>query len=95
MHNPKNDRRTTKGVFHIVEGGLQVGADKKEVPKIAYVNLLKAALNAPVDQQELPFTSSQENMARSYVSLLLRPMVSPDVPGFLEKKDMEVFLHSR
>ena len=24
LHNPKSDRRTTKGVFHIVEGGLPI-----------------------------------------------------------------------
>ncbi len=28
LHNPKNDRRTTQGVFHIVEGGLPIPADK-------------------------------------------------------------------
>ena len=32
LHNPKNDRRTTKGVFHIVEGGLPIPDDKKSVP---------------------------------------------------------------
>jgi len=28
LHNPKSDRRTTEGIFHIVEGGLPVPADK-------------------------------------------------------------------
>jgi hypothetical protein len=28
LHNPKNDRRTTKGVFHIAEGGLPIPDDK-------------------------------------------------------------------
>jgi hypothetical protein len=90
LHNPKNDRRTTKGVFHVVEGGLQVGADKREVPKQTYVKLFERAFNPPADQMELPFTSSQGKKANAFVSLLLRPMVSPDVPGFLEKKNMEV-----
>ncbi|HQG39627.1 MAG TPA: hypothetical protein PLV76_01915, partial [Spirochaetales bacterium] len=27
LHNPKNDRRTTEGVFHIAEGGLPVPLD--------------------------------------------------------------------
>lgn len=35
LHNPKSDRRTTKGVFHVTEGGLPVPNDKKAVPKIA------------------------------------------------------------
>src|SRR5689334_14486473 len=28
LHNPKADRRTTQGIFHIAEGGLPVPADK-------------------------------------------------------------------
>ena len=92
LHNPKNDKRTTKGVFHIVDGGLPVPFDKKEVPKITFARLFKAALNAPEDQLELPFTSNQEQKARTYVSLLLRPMISPKVEGFIQKKDMEIRL---
>jgi len=90
LHNPKNDRRTTKGVFHVVEGGLPVPFDKKEVPKITFARLFKAAFNAPEDQLELPFTSNQDNKARSFVSLLLRPMVCPEVPGYIAKKNMEI-----
>ena len=33
LHNPKSDRRTTKGVFHIAEGGFPIPADKIAVPK--------------------------------------------------------------
>ena len=33
LHNPKSDRRTTQGIFHIVEGGLPVPADKLAVPE--------------------------------------------------------------
>jgi len=29
LHNPKSDRRTTKGVFHVAEGGLPIPNDKK------------------------------------------------------------------
>src|SRR4051794_20976704 len=29
LHNPKSDRRTTKGTFHVAEGGLPVPGDKK------------------------------------------------------------------
>ncbi len=59
LHNPKSDRRTTKGVFHVAEGGFAVPADKKEVPKIAFARLLKEALNPPKELMRLPFTSSQ------------------------------------
>ena len=34
LNNPDKDKRTTKGTFHIVRGGLPVPLDKKEVPKI-------------------------------------------------------------
>ncbi|MDF7800210.1 hypothetical protein P4C99_12095 [Pontiellaceae bacterium B1224] len=90
LHNPKHDRRTTKGVFHIAEGGFPVPADKLEVPKATYAKLLEVALNPPQDQMELPFTSAQEKKAACHVSLLLRPMISPEVPGFLPEKNMEV-----
>ena len=40
LHNPKSDRRTTQGIFHIVEGGLPVPADKIAVPKQAFAALL-------------------------------------------------------
>src|SRR6478672_9777068 len=33
LHNPHSDRRTTQGLFQIVEGGLPVPADKAAVPK--------------------------------------------------------------
>ena len=32
LHNPKSDRRTTQGIFHVAEGGLAVPADKVSVP---------------------------------------------------------------
>ena len=39
LHNPRSDRRTTKGIFHIVEGGFPIPADKIAAPKI--VELLR------------------------------------------------------
>jgi len=90
LHNPKHDRRTTKGVFHIAEGGFPVPVDKLEVPKQTYAKLLEIALQPPQEHMELPFTSTQKNKAACHISLLLRPMVSPDVPGFLPEKNMEV-----
>jgi phosphoenolpyruvate carboxykinase (diphosphate) len=77
LHNPKSDRRTTKGIFHIVEGGLPVPADKIAVPKRAFASLLKAALNPPADVLALPFTADQEEQVRLFVTLLLRPLVCP------------------
>ena len=91
LHNPKSDRRTTKGVFHVADGGLPVPPDKKEVPKIAFQRILDFALNnAPEDLKQLPFTSNQEDQAATFVSLLLRPLVVPAVPGYTPEKSMEV-----
>ena len=46
-HNPSKDRRTTEGVFHVVEGGYAVPADKREVPKRTFALLLRAAARPP------------------------------------------------
>jgi hypothetical protein len=90
LHNPKADKRTTKGVFHIAEGGLPVPADKKAVPIQTAAKLFSLACRPPEDLMELPLTSGQDNPIKTWVSLMLRPVVCPDVPGFIEQKSMEV-----
>ncbi len=90
LHNPKSDRRTTKGVFHIVEGGLPIPTDKKSVPVEVFSNLLKEALAPSETLKEVPFTSAQDEKARLFVSLMLRPLVAPGVPGVTEEKRTEV-----
>ena len=77
LHNPKSDRRTTQGIFHIVEGGLPVPADKLAVPKKTFSLMVAAAFKPPADLLTLPFTIDQRNPARLFVSLLLRPVVCP------------------
>ncbi len=89
LHNPRSDRRTTKGVFHIVEGGLPVPNDKKVVPRNVFAALLGRALCPPQSVMEIPFTSSQEERARLFVSLLLRPLVLPGVEGVCEERSLE------
>lgn len=90
LHNPKHDRRTTKGVFHVCEGGLPIANDKKAVPVKTFAGLLKAALNPPDELMQLPFTSNQDEKAGTWVSLLLRPLVCPEIQGVTERKSMEV-----
>ena len=89
LHNPKSDRRTTQGIFHIVEGGLPVPADKLAVPKKCFASLLAAALRPPQDVLALPFTANQESPVRLFVSLLLRPIVCP-ATGSDPRKTMEI-----
>ena len=81
LHNTSRDRRTTAGSFHIAEGGLPIPGEKKAVPKIAYANLLHGALNPPAELMTLPFTSEQKLQASSFVSILLRPIVCPEIPA--------------
>ncbi|MDX9957093.1 MAG: hypothetical protein AB7T74_02800 [Clostridia bacterium] len=89
LHNPASDRRTTQGVFHIVDGGLPVPLDKKEVPQLAFARLLKAAFTPPEELLILPFTACEPEPARIFLSLLLRPMVRPEVPGYMPEMSME------
>ena len=89
LHNPKNDRRTTSGVFHIVEGGLPIPADKKAVPVDVYANLLQVALDPPTELLSLPIASEQDKPVDLWVSLLLRPIVRPEVEGVLPEKRLE------
>lgn len=90
LHNPKSDRRTTAGVFHVAEGGLPIPHDKKAVPKAVFRNLLAEAFRAPDSLLELPFTAGRADRARLWVSLLMRPLVSPAVPGHRPAKTMEI-----
>ncbi len=90
LHNPRNDRRTTVGVFHIAETGPAVPADKKAVPIKAFAGLLAAALRQPTEALRLPFTAGSAAEIHTWVGLLLRPLVFPAVPGVSPARTMEV-----
>ncbi|MGR8932329.1 MAG: hypothetical protein ACU836_17005 [Gammaproteobacteria bacterium] len=90
VHNPASDRRTTEGSFHIAEGGLPVPGDKKQVPKLTFAKMLGQALNPPDDMLIVPFTAYQTSPARMFASLLLRPIVCPEIPGVEPEKSMEI-----
>jgi hypothetical protein len=89
LHNPKSDRRTTQGLFHIVEGGLPVPTDKVAVPRQTFAALWAAALRPSADLLRLPYTADQEEQVRCFVSLLLRPLVCP-ATGRDPEKRMEI-----
>jgi hypothetical protein len=96
LHNPKNDKRTTAGTFHVTEGGLPIPGDKKAVPKRVFAELFRRAVQPPPDLMTIPFTAGKsqsaqgQEPARSFVSLLLRPLVVPEVKGVTPRKTMEV-----
>lgn len=89
IHNPKSDRRTTKGSFHVADGGLPVPDDKKIVPLRVFSALLHHSLTPPKSMLALPFDAGDENGLKTFVSLLLRPMVVPPVPGISESVSLE------
>ena len=90
LHNPRSDRRTTSGTFHVAEGGLPVPGDKRAVPRRTFAQLLQHAVKPPEDSLVLPFTAQEKEPVRTIVSLLLRPMVCPEVPGVCPAKSMEI-----
>ncbi len=101
LHNPRNDRRTTKGVFHVAEGGLPIPADKLAVPRKVFGNLMHHAMRPPAEHLRLPFTAGTAGTTATagggepvelFVSLLLRPLVRPEIPGISPAKTMEVRL---
>ncbi len=90
LNNPASDRRTTQGSFHITEGGLPIPGDKKAVPKGCFARMLEEALRPPAELLRLPFTSRQPKPAEMFVSLLLRPVICPAIPGHEVEKSMEI-----
>ncbi|HSV56804.1 MAG TPA: hypothetical protein VLH39_06820, partial [Magnetospirillaceae bacterium] len=90
LHNPSSDRRTTEGVFHVADGGLPVPLDKKAVPKAVFGRILAAALVPPDDLMVIPFTALEAKPGRAFLSILLRPIVQPEVPGVCPERSMEI-----
>lgn len=90
LHNPRSDRRTTVGTFHVCEGGLHIPGDKRAVPRRTYLELFKAAMNPPRDLMQIPFTANQPDQAHAWIAIHLRPVVCPQVPGYCSEKSMEI-----
>ena len=90
LHNPRSDRRTTQGTFHVTEGGLPIPGDKKAVPRLVFVALFRHAALPPAELMVLPYTANRPRPLRTFVSLLLRPVVCPEVPGICTQKSMEI-----
>jgi len=62
---------------------------KKLVPKLTFARLLEAALNPPLELLELPFTANESEKAHTFVSVLLRPIVRPEIPNYCDERSME------
>lgn len=90
LHNPRSDRRTTVGTFHVVDGGLPIAGDKKVVRKEVFAKLFEAAVRPSHESLRLPFSANRESQAETFVSLYLRPLVRPEVPGVAPARTMEI-----
>jgi len=90
LNNPRHDRRTTSGTFHVAEGGLPIPNDKLAVPLETFVHLFRAAMKPPAELLEVPFTAHEANSASMFVSLMLRPLICPAVDGVSPEQTMEV-----
>ena len=58
LHNPRFDRRTTLGTFHVAEGGLPIPGDKRAVPQRVYAELFHGAVNPPEEVLRCPECSA-------------------------------------
>ena len=64
--------------------------DKLLVPKGVFARLFNRACSPPSQLLRLPFTATQSQPAECFVSLLIRPLVCPEVEGLLPEKSMEI-----
>ncbi len=62
-------------------------ATKRRCRASALARLLKIALNPPQDLLTIPFTATQPEPAQMFVSLLMRPVVCPEIPGARWRKE--------
>lgn len=90
LNNPVHDRRTTQGTFHIVEGPMAIPGDKRAVPRNVFASLYAAAMKPPRELMLLPYTSESSRPSYTWVSILLRPLVCPEVKGHCGIQTSEV-----
>ena len=87
LHNPRSDRRTTQGVFHVAEGGAAIPDDKVAVPKI---DLRPPAGGRAAAARRAAVAAVPRATVETFVSLMMRPIVVPEVKGVTPEKTMEV-----
>lgn len=90
LHNPRADRRTTVGTFHVTEGWRTVPLDKYAVPRRTFARLFELAWQAPSWLMRIPFTADWPKPVDAFLSLLIRPLVSPAVEGVGPERSMEI-----
>lgn len=99
LSNPKSDKRSTVGTFHVCEGGAKISADKMAVPQAVTAYMLAEALNPPKEMLELPFTADAHESAKAHcwTSVYLCPPVVPGLstsrtqPHMLKQMEVRYF----
>ncbi|KAH0570369.1 hypothetical protein SS50377_28350 [Spironucleus salmonicida] len=81
LSNPKSDKRSTVGTFHVGESSTSIPFDKLAVPKHTVEFMLKSALNPPKKSLELPFTASlpESDRTHCWTSVYCCPPVIPGI----------------
>ena len=54
------------------------------------MQLFRAAVAAPLANLRVPFTLERTEQVSTWVSLLIRPLVRPRVPGYCQEQTMEI-----
>ena len=85
LHNPKSDRRTTQGSFHVCEDSLAIPDDKLRIPKETYKKMLAISLQMEASSIALPYNG--EDM---FTALTVHPIVKPEIPGVQTEMRSEV-----
>ena len=81
LHNPRSDRRTTEGTFHVAEGGLPIPATRRP----SRGRSSPRCSGTPSARRTSCWSCRSRPTGRSrrgtFVSLLLRPVVCPRCPA--------------
>ena len=59
LHNPRSDRRTTSGTFHVAKAGCRSPATRRPYPRSVFAALFRHALSPPDDLLVVPFTANR------------------------------------
>jgi hypothetical protein len=87
LDNSSPDKRTTKDVFHIVDGGPTVSSDRKEIPRITFAKMLQGAFSPDDKMLVVPFTADRSSPVKLFGSNDMKPVICPKMEGIQGEKN--------